>query len=108
MALVSNFWAEVITGTAALVFTALVAVGVGGLLLSQEQARTLEEQQAKLSEERKAREALEGRAEAQVDALLNATPQAVPAILDGLEPYRDQVRSKFRQVRQQPDPGGQT
>src|SRR5262249_56515529 len=43
-----------VTGTAALAFAALVAVGVGGLLLSREQARTLAEQRAKLGEERRA------------------------------------------------------
>ncbi|MBI1915473.1 MAG: serine/threonine protein kinase [Planctomycetes bacterium] len=59
-----------VTGVAALVFTALVALGVGSLLLSSEQARTLQEQQGKLDEQQK-------RALAQVDALLNATP--VPA-----------------------------
>ena len=50
------------TGTAALVFTALVALGVGVFLLSEEQARTLREQ--------------EKRALAQVDALL-------PGLIDG-------------------------
>jgi serine/threonine protein kinase/formylglycine-generating enzyme required for sulfatase activity/tetratricopeptide (TPR) repeat protein len=94
-----------VTGTVALVFTGLVAVGVGGLLLSREQGRTLEEQRGKLSEERKAREALEGRATAQVEALLSANPQAVPAILDSLRPYREQIRPRLRELlQQQPGP----
>ncbi|MBI1913292.1 MAG: SUMF1/EgtB/PvdO family nonheme iron enzyme [Planctomycetes bacterium] len=86
-----------VTGTAALVFTALVGLGVGSLLLSSEQARTLQEQQGKLDEQQK-------RALAQVDALLNATPKAVPTILGGLEPYRDQVRPRLLAVRQQAEP----
>ena len=80
-----------VTGTAALAFAALVALGVGSLLLSQEQGRTLNEQQAKLAEQ-------DRRALAQVNALLDASPQAVPNILQGLEDYRDQVRPRLRQV----------
>ena len=83
-----------VTGTAALAFAALVALGVGSLLLSQEQGRTLQEQQAKLAEQDK-------RALAQVNALLDASPQAVPNILQGLEDYRDQVRPRLRQVLEQ-------
>jgi serine/threonine-protein kinase len=90
-----------VTGTAVLVFTAVVALGVGAWLLSEEQARTLQEQQAKLDEQEK-------RALAQVDALLNATPKAVPNILDGLEPYREQVRPRLRAVRGQAEPQGAT
>src|SRR5262249_48691124 len=86
-----------VTGAAALVFTALVALGVGSLLLSSEQARTLQEQQGKLDEQEK-------RALAQVDALLNATPKAVPSILDGLKPYREQVQPRLRAVREQVEP----
>jgi eukaryotic-like serine/threonine-protein kinase len=97
-----------VTGTAALAFTALVAVAVGGLLLSQEQAKTLSEQQAKLDQQRKAREAQEGRAVAQVDALLNATPQAVPAILNSLEPYQEEIPPRLRKVADRPEPSGVT
>src|SRR5207248_7633065 len=67
-----------VTGTVALLVTAVVALGVGALLLSEEQTRTLHEQQGKLDEQQK-------RALAQVDALLNATPNALPTILEGLE-----------------------
>src|SRR5262249_50729124 len=42
-----------VTGAAALIFTALVALGVGTLLLSSEQARTLQEQKGKLDEQEK-------------------------------------------------------
>jgi serine/threonine protein kinase len=97
-----------VTGTAALAVTALVAVAVGGLLLSQEQAKTLNEQQAKIEQQRKAREAQEGRAVAQVDALLDATPQAVPAILDGLRPYPEEVRHRLREAADRPRPQGVT
>src|SRR5262249_7189230 len=86
-----------VTGAAALVFTALVALGVGSLLLSSEQARTLQEQQGKLDEPEKP-------ALAQVDALLNATPKAVPSILDGLKPYREQVQRRLLAVREQAEP----
>ena len=87
-----------VTGTAALAFAALVALGIGSLLLSQEQGRTLQEQQAKLAEQDRARLALDERVLAQVNALLNASPQAVPPLLDSLEPYREQVRPRLRQV----------
>jgi serine/threonine protein kinase/formylglycine-generating enzyme required for sulfatase activity len=80
-----------VTGTVALAFTALVALGVGSLLVSREQ-------RAKLAEQDKARQALNERVLAQVDTLLNANPQAVPPILDGLEPYREQVRPELRRV----------
>jgi serine/threonine protein kinase/formylglycine-generating enzyme required for sulfatase activity len=83
-----------VTGTAALVFTVAVALGVGFLLLSAEQARTHREQHR--------------RALAQVDELLNATPKAVPIILDGLEPYREQIRPRLREVSQQAEPRNAT
>src|SRR5262249_41535258 len=85
------------TGTAALVFTALVALVVGSLLLANEKSRTVEEQQGKLDEQQR-------RALAQVDALLNATPKAVPSILEELEPYRKEVRPRLLAVREQAPP----
>jgi formylglycine-generating enzyme required for sulfatase activity/tRNA A-37 threonylcarbamoyl transferase component Bud32 len=93
-----------VTGAAALVFTTLVALGVGALLLSQEQGRTLKEQQAKLAEQEKAKRALDERALAQVNALLDASPQAVPAILRGLDDYREQIRPRLAEVRARPEP----
>src|SRR5262245_25498989 len=90
-----------VTGTAALVFTAVAALAVGAWLLSEEKTRTLHEQQAKLDEQHR-------RALAQVDALLNATPKAVPTILDGLEPYREQIRPRLREVSQQAEPRNAT
>jgi hypothetical protein len=36
-----------------------------------------------------------------VDALLNATPKAVPTILDGLKPYREQIQPRLFAVREQ-------
>ena len=62
-----------VTGTAALAFTALIALGVGSSLVLREQTARLQEQ--------------DRRALAQVDALLDARPQAVPTILKGLEDY---------------------
>src|SRR5262249_40481777 len=79
-----------VTGTAALVFTALLGLVIGALLLSQEK-------QAKLDEQ-------ERRALAQVDALLNATPKAVPSILDGLAPYRREIRPRLLAVREETAP----
>ena len=90
-----------VTGTAALVFTVLAALGVGALLLSAEQGRTLKAEQAKVKEQ-------EGRALAQVNALLDANPQAVPTILDGLRDFREQVRPRLRAARAKPEPAGAT
>ena len=97
-----------VTGTAALAFTALVALGVGSLFLSQEQGRTLKEQRARLAEQEKAKRASDERALAQVNALLDATPQAVPAILRGLDDYREQIRPRLEEVRRKPEPVGAT
>jgi formylglycine-generating enzyme required for sulfatase activity/serine/threonine protein kinase len=87
----------VVAGTVALVFTALLVGTIGGLLLAQEQTKTLNEQHAKLDEQRKAREA-------QVGTLLDAAPQAVPTILDGLAPYRNELRPLLQEIvnREQP------
>ena len=84
-----------VTGTAALVFTVAAALVVGTLLVSQEQGRTLQAERAKGKEQ-------EGRALAQVNALLNANPQAVPSILEGLEPFRAQLRARLREERDRP------
>jgi formylglycine-generating enzyme required for sulfatase activity len=43
------------------------------------------------------------RALAQIQALLEASPQAVPGILAGLEPYRDDVLPRLRQLWDQED-----
>jgi formylglycine-generating enzyme required for sulfatase activity/serine/threonine protein kinase len=78
-----------VTGSAALVLTALVAVSAGYVLLAQEQGRTLQAQN--------------DRALAQVNALLEANPRAVPALLEGLEPFRAQVLPRLRELREGPD-----
>jgi formylglycine-generating enzyme required for sulfatase activity/serine/threonine protein kinase len=88
-----------VTGTAALIFTVVAALGLGALLLSQEQGRTILAERAKIKEQ-------EGRALAQVNALLEATPQAVPSILEGLEPFREQLRPRLREERDRPPPEG--
>ncbi len=80
----------VVAGTAALVFTALLGVTIGGLLLGREQ-------QAKLQQQRKAREA-------QVATLLDVAPQAVPAVLEALEPYRDEIRPLLQESARKPEP----
>jgi formylglycine-generating enzyme required for sulfatase activity len=84
---------RLVTGAAALGLTALVALGVGYVLLAREQGRT--------------RQAQRDRALAQVDALLDASPQAVPTILEGLEPFRAQVLPRLRELRDRPDPAGE-
>ncbi len=91
----------VVAGSAALVFAALLAVTIGGLLLGQEQTKTLREQQARLEQQRKAREA-------QVGTLLDAAPQAVPAILAGLAPYRDEIHPVLREVVNKEEPKNTT
>jgi serine/threonine protein kinase/formylglycine-generating enzyme required for sulfatase activity len=61
----------------ALCATALLALAISSALLVAEQGRT--------------RRAESDRVRAQVQALLNANPQAVPALLESLEPFRDQT-----------------
>src|SRR5262249_20298361 len=97
-----------VTGTAALVFTALVALGVGGLLLSQEEGETLTEQKAKLEGQERAGRARDERVVAQADTLLDAAPSAVPVILDNLQPYRQELLPRLRAVRARPEPTGRT
>jgi formylglycine-generating enzyme required for sulfatase activity/tRNA A-37 threonylcarbamoyl transferase component Bud32 len=87
----------VVAGSTALVFTMLLAVTIGGLLLGQEQTKTLKEQQAKLEQQHKAREA-------QVGTLLDVAPQAVPAILGALEPHRDEIRPLLQEAVSKPEP----
>src|SRR5262249_33782505 len=83
-----------VTGTAALLLTALVGLGVGGWLVSREQRAKVAEQDRRVL--------------AQVDALLDASPQAVPNLLSTLADYRHQVRSRLRQKRAEPEPREQT
>src|SRR5262249_36539857 len=97
-----------VTGAAALVFMALVALGVGGLLLSQEKEKTLTEQKARLEEQERAGRARDERVVAQADTLLDAAPSAVPVILNNLEPYRQELLPRLRDVRSRPEPAGQT
>src|SRR5207249_675315 len=105
----------VVAGTLALAFTAILAIGVGYFLVSREQGKTLEErgktleeQQARLEQEKQAQEARQARALSQVDALLGAAPQAVPALLDGLEPFREQIRPRLHEVADEAPPKEQT
>ena len=72
-----------------LCLTALVLVSVSYLLLANEQKRT--------------EEAIDQRALAQVDALLDASPRAVPDLIKALDSFRDRVRSRLEQVRGRPE-----
>src|SRR5262249_20897842 len=83
----------------ALLLTGVIALGISTLLIGQEQRKTAE---ALRNEEQARRD----RALAQVDALLNATPKAVPTILAGLASYREQIRPRLVEVRQQAEPRG--
>jgi formylglycine-generating enzyme required for sulfatase activity/serine/threonine protein kinase len=84
----------VMAGAGALVLTALVALSVGTLLLSREQART--------------RQALRERALGEVETLLDADPHAVPTILDELRPFDPWIIPRLRELRAQPGlPAGQ-
>ncbi len=67
-----------------LCLTALLALGVSYALLVREQGRT--------------RQAETDRVNAQVDALLDSHPQAVPALLDSLEPFQAQVTPRLREL----------
>ena len=98
-------------GLTAAAVAALVGLVVGSLLLLQEQGLTLKAEQAKVKAEQakvKAEQAKgkeqEGRALAQVNALLSANPQAVPSILEGLEPFRAQLHARLREERDRPAP----
>jgi serine/threonine protein kinase/formylglycine-generating enzyme required for sulfatase activity len=76
-----------VTAGAVLCLTAVVVLSISYWLLVREQGRT--------------EQAINDRALAQVNALLEANPRAVPALLEGLEPFRERVRQRLRQVRRQ-------
>jgi formylglycine-generating enzyme required for sulfatase activity/tRNA A-37 threonylcarbamoyl transferase component Bud32 len=78
-----------VTATGLVLLTLVGAAVIGGVVVGREQ-------QARLEQQRKAREA-------QVGTLLDVTPQAVPAILAALEPYRDEIRPLLRQAAEQPE-----
>jgi formylglycine-generating enzyme required for sulfatase activity len=86
-----------VTATGLVLLTLAGAAVVGGLVVGREQAKTLHEQEARLEQQRKARQA-------QVGTLLDVAPQAVPAVLAALEPYRDEIRPLLRQAAEQPEP----
>jgi len=78
-----------VASAAALLATAVVALTIGYLLVTREQARTTTAQR--------------DRALSQVEALLEASPRAVPNIIEGLEPFRDWVNPRLRELRKNPD-----
>jgi formylglycine-generating enzyme required for sulfatase activity len=61
-----------------------------------------------VAETERARSAETGRVQAQVEALFTAAPQAVPGILDGLAPYREQIRPRLEEARRQAAPGSES
>ena len=77
-----------VSSATALGVTVLVALGISHGLLVREQGRT--------------RQAESDRIKAQVEALLDANPQAVPALLEGLEPFRDRVTPYLRELLARP------
>jgi formylglycine-generating enzyme required for sulfatase activity len=80
-----------------LLLTAVTALAVSTFLVGRAQRETARA----LDDERQARR---GRALAQVDALLNADPRAVPALLTGLEATRDDVLPRLHELWAQPEP----
>jgi formylglycine-generating enzyme required for sulfatase activity/serine/threonine protein kinase len=90
---------SVVTGAAALLLTAVVALAISTILIGQEQQKT----EKALRQEQEARKE---RALAQVEALLSASPQAVPALLAGLGHYREDVLPRLRQLWAQPEQPG--
>jgi len=79
----------IMTAGSALLLAGLVAVSVGYGLLAHEHEKTT---RAQLD-----------RARAQINALLVASPSAVPTIIEDLEPYREWVTPQLRELRDQPD-----
>ncbi len=77
--------------SSAVVLVGLLAVMIAALLT----------QRAKLEEQRKSRES-------EVHAVLDAAPQAVPALLEALAPYRDEIRPVLQEAVNQPAPNDAT
>jgi formylglycine-generating enzyme required for sulfatase activity/tRNA A-37 threonylcarbamoyl transferase component Bud32 len=85
-------------GVGALLLTGVIALAVSTLLVGRAQQETADAL-------KKQEQARKGRALAQVDALLSADPEAVPALLAGLEPTRDDVLPRLRELwAQKPHP----
>jgi formylglycine-generating enzyme required for sulfatase activity len=79
---------------------AVIALGFALVLWQRQQAEDrAEEAEAALRREAEART---GRSLAQVQALLEANPQAVPNLLKGLEPVRQDVLPRLRRLWRQP------
>jgi hypothetical protein len=83
-------------GVAALLLTAVVALAISNLLVGRAQQETA---RALHNEEQARKE----RALARIDALLTADPQAVPALLAGLETTPEDVLPRLRELWAQPD-----
>jgi formylglycine-generating enzyme required for sulfatase activity/tRNA A-37 threonylcarbamoyl transferase component Bud32 len=82
-----------VTGTGALLFVALVALGVGSLLLSEERGRTLKEEQEKLAEQGRARVAQHERDLAQNERNL----AQINALKEEQEKLAEQGRARVAQ-----------
>jgi formylglycine-generating enzyme required for sulfatase activity len=87
-----------VTALAVIVLAGLVSLSVGTVLLQREHRAT------RLALDRE-QEARRQRALAQVHALLDARPEAVPSLLDGLEPFRDDVEPELRRLWDEPAEG---
>jgi formylglycine-generating enzyme required for sulfatase activity/tRNA A-37 threonylcarbamoyl transferase component Bud32 len=87
-----------VAGAGALLLTAAVALAISTVLIGRK------EQQA-VDALRKEQQARQERAEAQVNALLAAEPQEVPAILKNLDGYSGEVVPRLRAIWQE---GGRT
>ncbi|MBY0527275.1 MAG: SUMF1/EgtB/PvdO family nonheme iron enzyme [Gemmataceae bacterium] len=92
-----------VASTAVLLVTAVVALTVSTILISQEQNRTETQRKTAVEALQREREAIEARALAQVNALLDANPQAVPNIVKSLEPFQEMVLPRLRELRGRSD-----
>jgi formylglycine-generating enzyme required for sulfatase activity len=84
-----------VAASAGLLVTAVVALAVSTLLISNEQRKTEEQRRAAV-------QALEDRYRAQAQGLLTASPQAVPGMLKDLKPVYESVLPHLRALQARP------
>jgi len=92
-----------VTGAGALLLTAVVALGISTLLIGKEQQKTEEQRRQAVNALDKEKQARKERAQAQVDALLDANSGAVPAILQNLRLDQEEVLPRLRELWEQQD-----
>jgi hypothetical protein len=91
-----------LSGSVLTLLTGLVVVSVASAIKSSEALKTEHSlQQANLEQQRKARLA-------QVGTLLDVAPQAVPAILEALQPHSDEIRPFLQEAVSKPEPADAT